>query len=142
MVDILASTTGDHQIEAACDLMMKPFLYELTPLDYPAPTAAPFPSCPKEDILSSAFNMTLMGTDLQQPLNDETAVTDFIAEDLGVGQHMALADQSPESMFPGLVESEGGPAYGVYYNEYEDYSYQEWHTAIYCSRFIVTENNS
>jgi hypothetical protein len=129
-----------------------PFLYELTPLDYPSPLCpspllhtTPSSSCPKEDILSSAFNMTLMGTDLQQQTlscGPADMVADFLSETeedfhhVGGGGGQPMASQLPEAggaLFPSLdegVQAAGEPAYGgnVYYNEYEDYSFQERHS--------------
>ncbi len=125
-----------------------PFLYELTPLDYPSPLcpspllhATPSSSCPKEDILSSAFNMTLMGTDLQQQTLScgPDIVADFLSETEEDFHHVGgqpMASQLPEpggALFSSLeegVQAAGEPAYGanVYYNEYEDYSFQERHS--------------
>jgi hypothetical protein len=173
MVDTMASEAG--QLD---DLMLKPYMYDLTPLDYlppsyPSPAsplslfrgaspasvicpkedifrgaspasvicpkeeifrgASPASTCPKEDILSSAFNMTLLGTDLQQPLLSEEGVPlgpEFaspVVEDLVVGQPMALLDeqQQEQQMLAGITVCDGGQAYGAYYSEYEDFNYQE-----------------
>ncbi len=147
MVDTL-TTDGGQIIEAtttspatSCDLMLKPFMFELTPLDYPPaypPDPPPSPlllrspnfSCPKEDILSSAFNMTLLGPDLSQPLCEvvdefTSSTTDALS---GAGQPMVLMPAADEQqMYPGGMLPEGGPAYGAYYSEFDDFGYQESH---------------
>ena len=150
MVDTLASDGGQLEDASACDLMLKPFLYELTPLDYPPPPSpytisSPLRTtacCPKEDILSSAFNMTLLGPDLIQPLSETEFTQHPSLEDLNVvvGQPLppSLADQQQQQqqqMFPVLAES-GEPGYGTYYAEYEDFGYQERHPPFNADKFI------